>query len=53
MICDESYYIEGSYNFLSFAGEYDDKTKDHREEGATYSTNRKMLIYLRQKYFNF
>lgn len=53
MICDELYYIEGSYNFLSFAGEYDDNSNDHRDEGATYSTNRKMLLYLREKYFDF
>lgn len=53
LICDKSYYIEGSYNFLSFAGEYNDKTKDNREEGATYCTNINMIEHLQKIYFNF
>lgn len=53
LICDESYYVEGSFNFLSFDGNYDDKTKDHREEGATYCTNKNMIKNLRKNYFDF
>lgn len=45
--------IEGSYNFLSFAGEYNDKTKDNREEGATYCTNINMIEHLQKIYFDF
>lgn len=53
LICDESYYIETSFNLLSFAGEYDENSKDIRDEGATYSTNLAVIKDLRDRYFNF
>jgi hypothetical protein len=53
LICDESYYIETSFNLLSFAGEYDKNSKDIRDEGATYSTNLEVIKDLRNRYFSF
>jgi len=53
LICDESYYIETSFNLLSFSGEYDEDSKDTRDEGATYSTNIEVIKDLRQRYFDF
>lgn len=53
LICDESYYMETSFNLLSFSGEYDDNSKDVRDEGATYSTNIEVIKDLRNRYFNF
>jgi len=53
LICDESYYLETSFNLLSFAGEYDENSKDTRGEGATYSTNLEVIQDLRNRYFNF
>ncbi len=53
LICDESYYIETSFNLLSFAGEYDKNSKDIRDEGATYSSNLEVIKDLRDRYFSF
>lgn len=53
LICDESYYIETSFNLLSFSGEYDEDSRDTRDEGATYSTNIEVIKDLRRRYFNF
>ncbi|OPJ63906.1 phospholipase D-like domain-containing protein [Clostridium chromiireducens] len=53
LICDESYYIETSFNLLSFSGEYDSDSKDTRDEGATFSTNTEVIKDLRSRYFNF
>lgn len=53
LICDESYYIETSFNLLSFSGEYDENSNDTRDEGATYSTNIEVIKDLRNRYFNF
>lgn len=50
LICDESFILEGSYNFLSFSGEYKD---DVRSEGATYNTDLNVIRELRNLYFNF
>ncbi|MGL6105121.1 phospholipase D-like domain-containing protein, partial [Romboutsia sp.] len=50
LICDEKFFLEGSYNFLSFDGKYKD---DVRSEGATYNTDLKMIRELRGLYFNF
>lgn len=50
LICDEKFYIEGSYNFLSFQGEY--KT-DKRCEGATYGEDKEYIRRLRSEYFEF
>lgn len=53
LICDESYYMETSFNLLSFSGEYDENSKDTRGEGATYSSNIEVIKDLRSRYFNF
>lgn len=53
LICDESYYLETSFNLLSFAGEYDVNSRDTRGEGATYSTNLEVIKDLKNRYFNF
>ncbi|EKQ58048.1 MULTISPECIES: hypothetical protein [unclassified Clostridium] len=53
LICDERYYMETSFNLLSFSGEYDENSKDVRDEGATYSTNIEVIKDLRNRYFNF
>ncbi|GGJ80977.1 hypothetical protein GGR02_003492 [Anoxybacillus voinovskiensis] len=50
LICDEAFYVQGSYNFLSFKGEYDEYT---REEGAQYSENIADIRQLRDMYFSF
>ena len=50
LICDEKYYVQGSFNFLSFNGDY---TIDTRKEGAEYSENKDMLLYLKKIYFCF
>lgn len=51
LICDEHFFLEGSYNFLSFSGEYN--KYDVRSEGATYNTDLKIIRDLRKIYFNF
>lgn len=53
LICDEKYYMETSFNLLSFSGEYDESSKDIRDEGATYSTNIEVIEDLRNRYFDF
>lgn len=53
LICDERYYMETSFNLLSFSGEYDENSKDIRDEGATYSTNIEVIKDLRGRYFDF
>lgn len=53
LICDESYYVETSFNLLSFSGEYDENSNDIRDEGATYSTNTEVIKDLRSRYFDF
>lgn len=50
LISDNEFLIEGSYNFLSFSGEYDE---DVRGEGATYNSDKKMIQKLRNTYFKF
>ena len=50
LICDEKFYIEGSYNFLSFSGEY---KNDKRCEGATYGEDKDYIRKLRREYFEF
>lgn len=41
LICDRKYYINGSFNFLSYAGEQDGKF--FRNEGSTYSEDRTLI----------
>lgn len=47
LICDDSYYVQGSFNFLSYDG------SDDRNELAQYSEDKKLLTTLKETYFNF
>lgn len=40
LICDRKYYINGSFNFLSYSGE---STGKFRNEGSTYSENGNLI----------
>jgi len=50
LISDENFFVEGSYNFLSFKGKYD---KNTRNESAIYCKDIGMLKELRESYFSF
>ncbi|WP_028552333.1 phospholipase D-like domain-containing protein [Paenibacillus sp. UNC451MF] len=50
LICDNRFYVEGSFNFLSFRGEYDENT---RSEGGTYSEDREMIRMKKSSWFDF
>jgi uncharacterized protein (DUF697 family) len=49
-ICDESFYLLGSFNFLSFDGDYED---GGREEIAEMSRDIDLLRWYRKRYFSF
>ncbi len=49
VLCDEKYKLEGSYNYLSFTGDYEDETT--RIEGSPFGRDLKEIRYLRKKYF--
>lgn len=48
VISDNSFYIQGSYNFLSFGGQF---TSNTRNEGAIYCTNKEEIQHLKDMYF--
>jgi len=48
VLCDEKYKLEGSYNYLSFTGNYNDDT---RKEGSPFGTNVEEIRQLRGDYF--
>nr|WP_246187559.1 phospholipase D-like domain-containing protein [Ornithinibacillus caprae] len=50
VICDDRFYLIGSYNFLSFEGKYDEYT---RGEGIEYSENKEMIKEYKERYFDF
>jgi hypothetical protein len=50
LLCDERHYVFGSYNFLSFRGDYD---KGGRDECAELSRNAENLRGYRAEYFAF
>ena len=51
LICDDKYYLAGSFNFLSFKGDY--SAPNTRHEGADYSENKEQIKLKREMYFNF
>lgn len=51
LICDTKFYIIGSYNFLSFYGNYGNETT--QEECCEYNVDIDALIHNRIKAFNF
>ena len=50
LICDSWYYIIGSFNFLSFTGDY--TGDDVRNEIGEYSENKDMLEFYARKWFS-
>jgi phosphatidylserine/phosphatidylglycerophosphate/cardiolipin synthase-like enzyme len=50
LLCDETFYLIGSYNLLSFGGKYHEKT---RREIMQYSEDREQIRELRAMYFQF
>lgn len=49
VLCDDKFKLEGSYNYLSFDGEYPDNSV--RKEGSPFGTNIDEIKLLRRKYF--
>ena len=49
IICDEKFYLEGSYNYLSFEGDY--SVEGQRKEGTPFGRDITYLRILRQEYF--
>ncbi|WP_078549299.1 phospholipase D-like domain-containing protein [Litchfieldia alkalitelluris] len=50
LICDNSYYVQGSYNLLSNKGNFEEPSMWH--EGAEYSEDPIMIGKLKKLYFN-
>ncbi|MDF2721563.1 MAG: hypothetical protein K0Q59_1238 [Paenibacillus sp.] len=50
MLSDDTFYLIGSYNFLSFSGDYEE---DMRSEGAEYGTAPYRVQQLRHQHFAF
>lgn len=48
IICDDKYYISGSFNFLSFQGKY---TPNTRQETVTYNEDKTILKKIKEHYF--
>lgn len=51
LTCDDRYYVIGSYNFLSFDGDY--SKADVRAEIGDYSENKDLLAVYKSRHFNF
>ena len=51
ILCDNKFFVQGSFNFLSFKGTYDGT--DVRDEGAIYSENESIIKDFRKQHFNF
>ena len=51
LLCDDKYVLIGSYNLLSFNGDY--KGDDLRSECMQYQENKKHIEELRKEYFDF
>lgn len=52
LIADDSYYYIGSYNLLSFRGEYEQKAS-LRDEIGDYSEDAEMIRFYKRTYFDF
>lgn len=51
LICDDQFYVIGSFNFLSFDGDY---TKDNvRGEIGDFSENKEMITFYKKRFFSF
>ena len=54
LICDDKYYINGSYNFLSYDAEDKEKGQKYfRNEGSTYMESSKMALSVIEQRFDF
>ena len=51
VLCDNLFKLEGSYNYLSFDGEYNDNSV--RKEGSPFGTNIDEIETIRRKYFEY
>lgn len=51
LLCDDKFAISGSFNFLSFKGEYD--KDDNRDEGAEFIIDKENIEEKREFYFKF
>lgn len=49
VLCDEKFKLEGSYNYLSFTGDYGDGST--RIEGSPFGRDAKEIRFLRERYF--
>ncbi|MDP3385952.1 MAG: phospholipase D-like domain-containing protein [Eubacteriales bacterium] len=50
LLCDDKYWMLGSYNFLSFAGDY--KGNDLRGEAVTFDVDTKAIVQSRLQFFS-
>lgn len=50
LLCDDKYFLIGSYNLLSFGGDYKDDT---RKEIMMYQETKPVILSLRNKLFSF
>ena len=50
IFCDDEYYLEGSFNLLSFDGDY--SRKDQRHEHMTLSYDKELLQRYKAEYFS-
>ena len=49
VLCDEKFKLEGGYNYLSFVGDYENKST--RKEGSPFGTQVDEIRFLRKEYF--
>lgn len=49
VLCDEKFKLEGSFNYLSFTGDYSDQ--NIRREGSPFGRDVNEIRYLRKEYF--
>ena len=50
VLCDEKFMLEGSYNYLSFDGDYNSNKKT-RKEGSSFVTDKNYIREQRERYF--
>ena len=50
VLCDEKFKLEGSFNYLSFTGDY--SNQDMRREGSPFGRDVNEIRYLRKEYFS-
>ena len=53
VLCDDKFYINSSFNYLSFLGEYTESDEDIRTESGECSTDKVLINEYRNRYFSF